>query len=121
MTNVINFTKQHIVGFGKFTYTVTAAAVNMFVAVLIIISVPTGIFMGLVKLYPIIGFWTFPIGFILALLCVYVFSEMIDASARKNAALREAQREAERTEHMQQQEIEREQLREEITEELLAK
>jgi hypothetical protein len=121
MKNTINFMKHHIIGFSKFTYTVTDGLLSVAMVLFIFIGLPLGIMISLVELFSIIRFWIIPIGFILTLLYIYSITEMLEAETRKNAALREAQQAIENAEYMKQQEIEREQLREEITEELLAK
>ena len=121
MKNIITFMKQHIIGFSKFTYTVTTGLLTVAMMLFIFIGLPAGIMISLIELFSIIRFWVIPIGFILVLLYIYSVAEMITAELGELNAVREAQRKIEVAEYMKQQEIEREQLREEIIEEMLAK
>jgi hypothetical protein len=121
MKNTINFMKQHIIGFSKFTYSLVPIAIYATIVVAAMLGPVIAGFMILFNLYPFIGSWVYSLGVFFMMIYLYSYSEIFDAIDRRNNVKREAQRKIEVAEYMKQREIEREQLREEIIEELMAK
>jgi len=121
MKNIINFMKQHIIGFSKFTYSLVPIAIYAIIVVAAILGPVIAGFIILFNLYPFIGSWVYSLGVFFIMIYLYSYNEIFDAIDRRNNVKREAQQEIENAEYMKQQEIERAQLREQIIEEMLAK